>query len=275
MIPGLTFTGSDRVRTLDVKANVNNISIGPTLGGATYLNYLAHPIDLHILVRAGVILGAALKPGFASPDPALVINLPAGSRVFISNLGRIAGGGGIGGKGDRGKRIDETASNFVGGGGGGGAGSSSQGGSAATESDPDDDSTDGAAGTATVGGNAGVNDSGPDIGNGPFVRGTAAQFGGDAISFGTSAIEIFIDNEFGEIWAGANGGEGGYQNAPLPHGAIDPERGHDIAATVTTLTGSLTTEPKAIAYSNGSTLTWVPSGGASYPNVRGYINRKP
>lgn len=275
MLPGVTFAGSGNVYTLDIDADVDNLTIGNLPGTANYLDAVNRPIDLHIQVRAGVTVGAAVNAGAQSPDHAMTIDLPAGSRVFLTNLGTIAGGGGIGGQGDRGRRDNGLASSFVGGGGGGGAGSSSQGGAAATESDPDDDSTDGAAGTSTTGGTAGTNDSGAGIPNGGFTAGTAPQFGGDAIYFGSNAIEIYIDNSIGDIHAGGAGGDGGYQDGTLPGGAVDPEAGHDLATSVTTLEGASTTEAKGVSYKTGSTLTWEPAGGALYPRVRGYINRRP
>lgn len=271
MMPGLVPMPNDRVYTLDIKSNVNNLFVGDVTG-TDFLDNLAHPIDLHVFIHAGVVVGADLKPGATSPDPALFFDLPAGSRVFIKNLGRILGGGGIGGNGDRGRRDTTSGNTFVGGGGGGGAGSSSQGGLRG----PADSSsaTDGSAGTTTVGGAAGNNQP-TGAGEGGYIRGAAAQRGGDAISFSTNQVSIYIDNEFGEIWAGGDGGEGGYQDGGLPGGEVLAEAGSNLATSATVLEGSATSEPKAVSYKTGSTLEWVPAGGASYPNIRGYINRRP
>jgi hypothetical protein len=259
-VPGLIPSPGSNTLSIAYRASVDNVDLFADLGSPPGV------VDVTVLVADGIEIGAALKPGATEPDPALLIDgFADGSRVYLINRGTIAGGGGIGGQGDRGKRIDETSSNFVGGGGGGGAGSSSQGGAAATESDPDDGSTNGAAGTATTGGAAGVNDSGVDIGNGPFVRGTAAQLGGCAIR--AIDIDLTIDNAAGEIFAGANGGEGGYQDAPLPLGAVDPEDGDDLPSSVTL---SSTTGPEAEAvWISGGELTWI--AGDTYPSVAGYV----
>jgi hypothetical protein len=277
MLPGLLHSPMPNVYTIDFDTNVDDVTIGNVLGTATYLDEVDGPIDLHIQVRAGVTVGAT-TPTDANPSPALLIDLPAGSRVYIRNYGRIAGAGGRGGEGDRGRRDgDDGSSNFAGGGGGGGAGSDSLGGPKTTYNlhpPEDNEATDGVAGTTTLGGNPGVNwINGTD--DGDHVRGMPARLGGDALYFSDNAISIFIDNEFGEIFAGAAGGDGGYQNGSLPGGSVVPVKGDDLAGDVTVLEGSLTTEAKAVCYPTGATLTWVPSGGASYPSVAGYVNRRP
>ena len=259
-VPGLVPSPSTNTLSIVYRANVDNVDLFSDLGSPAY------PVDVTVLVADGIEIGAALKPGATEPDPALLIDgFAAGSRVYLINRGTIAGGGGIGGQGDRGRRDNQTASSFVGGGGGGGAGSSSQGGAAATESDPDDDSTDGSAGTATTGGAAGANDSGAGIGNSPFVQGTAAQFGGCGVR--AIDVDLTIDNAAGEIFAGANGGRGGFQDGALPGGENLPLDGDDLATSVTevTTTGD---QPEAV-WVSGGTLTWI--AGDTYPSVAGYV----
>lgn len=269
MLPGLSFTGSDRIYTLDIASNVENLFIGDTTG-SDFLDNLAHPIDLHVQIRSGVVIGAALNPGASTPDPAIFFDLPDGSRVFIRNFGSIRGGGGIGGNGDNGRRDTKSGNTFCGGGGGGGAGSSSQGGLHGPDGSTSAD--DGAAGTTTTGGAGGANDL--SSGESDYERGAAAQGGGDAISFAAGAVTIYIDNDLGEIHAGGDGGEGGYQDGGLPGGAVDAEDGADLATSAPVVNGS-TADPRAVTYDNGSTLTWYPAGGADYPKVRGVIQRRP
>lgn len=259
-VPGLVPPPLTNTLSIGYATSADNVDVFEDLGSPAY------PVDVTVLVADGVEIGAALKPGATEPDPAMLIDgFAAGSRVYLINRGTIAGGGGIGGQGDRGRRDDSSASSFVGGGGGGGAGSSSQGGAAATESDPDDDSTDGSAGNATTGGAAGANDSGAGIGNSPFALGTAPQFGGCAVR--AIGVDLTIDNAAGEIFAGANGGDGGYQDGALPGGAVDPEAGDDLAGSVTTVstTGD---QPEAVWVSGGQ-LVWV--AGDTYPSVAGYV----
>ena len=260
-VPGLVPNVQGSSLSIAYQASVNNVDLFADLGSPE------NAVHVFVLVDDSVTIGAVLNPGATEPDPAFLIDgFASGSVVYLLNRGRIAGGGGIGGQGDRGRRDNQSASSFVGGGGGGGAGSTSQGGAAATESDPDDDSTDGSAGTSTTGGAHGDNDSGAGIGNGGYTRGDGRQFGGAAIvAYG---VELTISNAAGEIIAGANGGAGGRQTDALPGGAIDPEDGDDLAGSVTTVAVA-GDEPEAVIVSTGATLAWV--DGDTYPNVAGYV----
>lgn len=263
-VPGLVPPPSSNTLSIAYMANVNNVDLWADLGSPDY------PVDVTVLVADGVTIGAALAPSQSAPNPAFLIrsSFASGTRIYLINRGTIAGGGGIGGQGDRGRRDNTNASSFVGGGGGGGAGSTSQGGAAATESDPDDDSTDGAAGTSTTGGAAGANDSGAGIPNGGYTAGNAPQKGGAAII--CNSVDLFIDNAAGEIIAGANGGAGGYQSGALPGGAVNPENGHDLLGSVVSVTVS-GDEPAAVYVTGAAShpLTWV--SGDAYPNVDGYV----
>lgn len=263
-VPGLIPPPISRQMTIGFESNVDNVDLFALLGEPDFA------VDVFVQVSSGAIVGAALNPGAASPNPAMKISgFATGSRVYIANYGRIAGGGGIGGDGDRGRRDTQTQSAFVGGGGGGGAGSSSQGGlESPADFDADNTATDGTAGTDTLGGDAGDQDpnEAPGVADGGFALGQPAQLGGHAIV--ASGVELIIENTTGEIWAGANGGEGGYQNAPLSGGGtVAPEDGDDLASSVT-LSSVPGFEPSAI-YLTGGSLTWV--GGDSYPEVAGYV----
>jgi hypothetical protein len=267
-VPGLIPAPIRRELAIAYTASVDNVDLWADIGSPTY------PVDVYVQVASGVVIGAALKPGADNPDPAFFIrsSFASGSRVYIANFGRIAGGGGIGGMGARGRDDGNSPSSFVGGGGGGGAGSSSQGGPHAVEADPDAAAmTDGDAGTDELGGAGGDNDFNGGIGNSPYVARTPPQNGGAAIL--CNNVDLFIDNALGEIWAGAAGGSGGFQNGSLPGGANDPADGDDLAADVTSVTVA-GDEPAAVYHSNtsgasGYTLTWI--SGDEYPEVRGYV----
>lgn len=259
-IPGLIPYSRPNEIALAYDTSVDNVDLFADAGSPDYaVTVYAHVYD-------GVEIGAALKPGATEPDPALLIEgFADGSRVYLVNRGLIAGGGGIGGNGDR-SRNNGTASSFVGGGGGGGAGSSSQGGAHAVESDPDATAmTDGAAGTDSLGGAGGENDFGAGIGDSPFVLGTAPQFGGAAIR--CVGADLWIDNTSGEIFAGADGGDGGFQDGALPGGANDPEDGEDLPSAVTA--ASVEGDEAEAVYISGGTLTWVAND--TYPAVAGYV----
>lgn len=262
-VPGLVPHLTGNVLSIAYMANVDNVDLFADIGSPAY------PVHVSVLVADGVTIGAALNPGQARPDPAFHIStaFPAGSTVFLINRGRIAGGGGIGGNGDSGRRDTTSGNTFCGGGGGGGAGSTSQGG--VHGPDVSTSATDGAAGTTTAGGAAGVNDT--SSGESPFEQGAAAQTGGIAIL--CRNVNLVIDNAAGEIVAGANGGEGGYQDGGLPAGEVDPEDGDDLATAVTFSTVS-GVEPEAVAHVNafgasGYTLEWI--SGNTYPSVIGYV----
>lgn len=266
-VPGLVPNIQGNALSIAYETDVDNVDLFADLGSPAY------PVHAFVLVADGVTVGAALNTGAAAPDPALLIEgFAAGSTVYLLNRGTILGGGGIGGQGDRGFRPPPVGvSTFVGGGGGGGAGSSSQGGVAATESSPFDDSTDGAAGTTTTGGAGGDSDFGDAIGVSGFVEGAAPQFGGAAIVCRNA--NLIIDNTIGEIFAGGNGGDGGWQDGTLPGGANDAEDGEDLPASVTfvDVDGN---EPAAVYHSNvsgasGYTLTFI--GGDTYPSIGGYV----
>lgn len=248
-------------RSVSFDTSTDNVDLFALLGSP------AIAVDVYVLVRDSVTIGAALNPGASEPDPAFLIEgFADGSRVYIENRGRIAGGGGIGGGGDRSRRDNQTPSSFVGGGGGGGAGSSSDGGAHAVESDPDATAmTDGDPGTDTDGGAGGDNDFNGGIGNSPYVAGTDPQFGGAAIR--CVGADLYIDNGAGEIWAGADGGRGGRQTGSLPGGAQDPEDGDDLAGDMTNAT--VEGDEAEAVYISGGTLTWV--DGDTYPLVIGYV----
>lgn len=284
MLPGIIHNPQNNVFTHQVKANVNNLSFGLAAdGGApTFLPDLVKAIDLHIHINPGITVGSAAFPSGSTVRPALHFRLPTGSRIYITNRGTIWGGGGRGGDGDRGRRITpQGASPFVGGGGGGGAGTSSVGGQYSRVDptggsfSPDPTDGAGAAPGSTSGGAAGVQDPDevPGASFGGFVQGAAPQVGGNAISQGGAfAISIFIDNAGGLIYAGANGGAGGYQVGALSNAdTIDPEPGNDTATSLTTVTGTSSAAPKAVSYSLSASLIWVANG--TYPSVRGVINQ--
>lgn len=266
-VPGLIPEPSRNELTIAYAANADNVNLFTDLGSPAY------PVDVTVMILDGVTIGAAVAAGQDAPNPAFRISssFAAGSRVYLINRGRIAGGGGIGGEGDRGRSDGNSASGFIGGGGGGGAGSSSQGGPESTyDIDPGNAATDGSAGTTTTGGAAGNNDINGNT-TGGYDRGGDPQFGGTAIA--CNNVDLWIDNTSGEIFAGANGGDGGRQEGALPGGAQDPVAGDDLAADVTTVAVA-GDEPAAVYFANiggasGYTLTWV--GGDTYPSVGGYV----
>ena len=269
MLPGLSAPPDDYRISLDFKASTNNVNVSTLIGSPV------RPVDVHIQIRTGVVIGAALKTPittYFSPDAAFAISLPSGSRVYLLNRGRIAGGGGIGGTGQRGRSDGNSASGTIGGGGGGGAGSTSQGGSESlVDIDPGNNATDGVAGTTTTGGAAGQNDTAGNP-SGGYDYGARPQYGGTAISV-DHGVSLWIENEDGEIWAGANGGREGYQDGPLQGGSVQPLAGDDLAPDVTVTSGSLNLFPKAVDWRLTSGLVWI--SGDAYPNVRGYVSRRP
>lgn len=279
MLPGLSHSPQHNVFTHHVKTTVNNLSFGRAADGgvSTYISEPSKAIDLYIEILAGVTIGAASRPYGSTLLPALFFRLPTGSRVYIKNNGTIWGGGGRGGQGDRG-RNNGTASPFVGGGGGGGAGTNSVGGSKAS-ADPDGDAiaTDGSGATpgSTTGGAAGTQDpdEAPGVSDGGYVAGSAPQKGGDAIRFSNAGgtISIYIDNSSGLIYAGADGGLGGFQFGPLSGGnTTAPEAGKNTPTSLTTVSGSSASDACVIAYPSSYSLTWI--GGNTYPSLRGIIN---
>ena len=261
-VPGLVPHLTGNVLSIAYAANADNVDLHADLGEPDY------PVIVSVLIADGVLIGAALAPGSGAPSPAFTIEgFAAGSSVHLINRGTIQGGGGIGGDGDRGRRDTTSGNTFVGGGGGGGAGSTSQGGLHGPANTTSAD--DGAAGTTTAGGLGGANDL--SAGEGAYERGAAAQRGGAAIF--ARNVDLIIDNTAGEIIAGANGGEGGYQDGGLPGGAVDAEDGDDPPTSVTTVTVS-GLEPAAVFHQNvpdgsGYTLEWL--GGDTYPSVAGYV----
>lgn len=270
-VPGLIPEPSRNELTIAYAANADNVNLFTDLGSPAY------PVDVTVMILDGVTIGAAVAAGQDAPNPAFRIpsSFAAGSRVYLINRGRIAGGGGIGGEGDRGRRDTGQGTAFVGGGGGGGAGSSSQGGlESPFDFDPDNTATDGSSGTTTLGGAAGAQDpnEAPGVGDGGYSRGASPQRGGSAIS--CNNVDLWIDNTSGEIWAGGDGGEGGYQDGPLSGGnTVAPTAGSDLATAVTSVTVQ-GDEPAAVYFANingasGYTLTWV--AGDTYPDVRGYV----
>lgn len=276
MLPGLAIPFNDRRHTLDVIADEDNLWLGASGDRLADLN---HAIDLHIQIMPSIEVGAALAPGALSPLAAMRLALPDGSRIVLTNYGRIWGGGGIGGDGDRGRREPSPQeSHFIGAGGGGGAGSSSQGGQySRVDPDPDNEATDGeaAAEGSTTGGAGGYQRPGeaPAISDGGFVQGRAAQWGGDALVV-TNDVDLFVENGAGEIWAGAPGGEGGYQFGSLTSNSTqDAEPGGNTPNTLTELLGSLTTDGVAIKLDSDTDATW--RSGYAYPNIRGIVNQKP
>ena len=263
-VPGIIPPPRTRELSVAFAANTDNVDLFDMIGSPGFA------VDVYVTVNTDVIIGAALNPGASEPEPAFTIEgFASGSRVYIENNGRIAGGGGIGGDGDRGRRDTLSASPFVGGGGGGGAGSSSQGGlESAVDFDADNSATDGAAGTDELGGAAGTQDENeaPGVSDGGYARGAAAQTGGMAIY--CNGVDLHIENALGEIWAGADGGEGGYQNGSLSGGnTVAPEAGDNIAGDVTL--ASVEGDEAEAVYISGGTLTWV--SGDTYPNVAGYV----
>lgn len=266
-VPGLVSPPQRNALTIAYTANANNVNLFTDLGSPAY------PVDVTVFVASGVVIGAAIAAGQAAPNPAFRItsSFAAGSRVYLINRGRIAGGGGIGGEGDRGRSDGNSASGFIGGGGGGGAGSTSQGGSESVyDIDPGNAATNGSAGTSTTGGAAGNNDINGNT-TGGYDRGDDPQLGGTAIS--CNNVDLWIDNAGGEIFAGASGGDGGRQDGALPGGAEDPISGDDLATSVTTVAVA-GDEPAAVYFANvsgasGYELTWV--AGDTYPDVRGYV----
>ncbi len=265
-VPGLVPNIQGNTLSITYRASVNDVDLFSDVGSPAY------PVHVSVLIEDGVTIGADVNEGSASAVPAFnIVNFPLGSTVFMMNRGKILGAGGIGGNGDRGRRDTTSGNTFVGGGGGGGAGSSSQGGLHGPADTTSAD--DGAAGTDTGGGLGGANDT--SAGEGGYVRGAAAQYGGAAI-FCRNA-NLVIDNTSGEILAGGDGGEGGYQDGGLPGGAVDAEDGDGIATSVTLSTeGGL--EPAAVYLVNafgqsGYTLTWI--AGDTYPSVAGYVREVP
>lgn len=277
MLPGIIHNPQNNVFTHQVKTNVNNLSFGLSMDGSapTYLPNLTKAIDLHVHINAGVTVGANSTAVGATLLAALYFRLPTGSRIYITNRGTIWGGGGRGGQGDRG-RNNGTASKFVGGGGGGGAGTSSLGGDEATaDFDPNNDATPGSGATpgSTTGGAAGTQDPDEDdTSDGGYVAGYAPQNGGDAIIQAGNASSIYIDNSGGLIYAGANGGRGGFQFGPLSGGnTTPPEPGGNTPTSMTLITGIASADPVAVRYTALSTLVWI--AGGTYPSVRGVVNK--
>lgn len=283
MLPGLGNSFRGRLYTIDLRSNATTVRIGNILGtGATYLNNMTTAIDLHIQIHPGVQLsGASAALPATQAGTALYIDLPINSRVYITNHGTIWGAGGRGGDGDRGKRTDETRSPFVGGGGGGGAGPNSVGGQY-SRVDPTGGSfspnpTDGSGAIAgsTSGGVAGVQDPNEVAGasDGGYARGANAQYGGHAIYFGSATVSIYIDNTDGLIYAGAKGGDGGYQTGSLSGGnTVSPTVGSDTPGSLTAITTN-TSEGCAVSYRYNHTISWT--GGYSYPSIRGIVQSRP
>lgn len=271
-----------RYYTIDLRSNASAVRIGNLLGGgATYLNGLTQKCDLHIQVHPGVqISGAAVAEFAGSAGDALYIDMPAGSRIYLTNNGTIWGAGGRGAEGDRGRRDNTSDSPFVGGGGGGGAGPNSEGGLVARDDptggsfSPTPTAGTGATPGSTTGGAAGVQDPNEVAGasDGGYTRGVNPQYGGTAIYFGNGQVEIFIDNTLGLIYMGAKGGDGGYQNGSLSGGnTVDPTNGENTATSLTVDAGGF--DGKAVSYPSAATLTW--RGGYSYPSIRGDIDTRP
>lgn len=244
-------------------ANALNVNPWEAIGSP------AQAVIANVYVAAGIVIGAA-----DASAPAMLINHYDGSTVNIFVGGKVGAAGGTGGGGDR-SRNNGTASSFVGGGGGGGAGANpGAGGLHAVESDPDATAmTDGAAGTTTTGGAGGENDFNGNIGNSPYVAGSVVNrlARNPAILIWPAnghSITVNIYNG-GEIFAGGDGGLGGFQDGSLPGGANDPEDGEDLPNYYDDAPGILTDHP-AIGYRSGQvTLNLI--SGFVHPSVKGRI----
>lgn len=247
MLPG--FSAALMMRDSELVYAVNTVEATPweTLGS------LADARIFRIIVAPGVIVSSS-----DAGTPAMSLNFPAGSTVYLHNLGEIAGAGGAGGGGDRGSQQSGNATNFGGGGGGGGTGRvGGAGGAAAATSS----ATAGSAGTSGTPGSAGTNDL--MAGSGGFTPGAVPVVGGDAIEV-TTAITLYIVNSAGLIVAGGSGGRGGYQVGSLPGGARDPDDGYGPPAGIT---ATAVESGWAIKLASGATV--VPVSGVNSTNVKG------
>ncbi len=226
----------------------------------------------NIFVGAGVVIGASLPSG-----PAMYLRFPTGSVVNIFVAGKIGAAGGHGGGGDRGRRNSNPSSTFVGGGGGGGAGTEpGPGGARAVEPDPDAaTASDGSPGTATTGGLAGSNDFGSDIPNSiVYTPGSVIN----RIAYNPAILIWPVDGSSftvniwngGSIFAGGNGGLGGFQDAGLPGGANLPEDGEDLPAYADLAPGVGVTDHPAI-WSRQGQVTLNLKSGTAHPSIKGRV----
>lgn len=248
MLPGLhaaLMLGNARVV---YATNAASVTPWEDLGSPAVVN------TYQVVVSAGAIISSS-----GHPTPAMSLNFPAGSTVYLYNLGEITGAGGAGGGGDRGRRSNASATEFVGGGGGGGTGRpGGAGGIAATA--PLSTATDGAAGTDTTPGAPGVNDN---VAGSAYELGADPVVGGDALDV-TTAITLYLVNAAGLIVAGGTGGMGGFQDSPLPGGANDPVAGY---GPPTGIVASATLSGWAIKLASGATV--VPVSGVNSTRVKG------
>lgn len=262
-IPGLSSAAGAQGIVLAYGASVNNVDPWVASGS------IAAAQQYSIFVGTGVVIGSTSP---ASPSMLLrpyhlsVVNL------FVS--GKIGAAGGVGGGGDRGRMNGSNpSSSFVGGGGGGGAGTEpGAGGLAAIEPDPDNDAEDGTAGTTTLGGAGGLSDSGAAIPNsGTFTAGSQLNriARNPAILIWPAnghSVTVNVWNQ-GSIFAGGDGGLGGYQDGSLP--GHDGANGEDLPSYYDAAPGALTDHP-AIGYRSGQVTLNIVQG-ASHPAIKGRI----
>jgi len=213
IVPGLANAATVEGNFATIHSDTTKQSVTLLFGAPT------SAVDVFLTVAHGVVCGSD-----NSFWPGLWVDLPSGSVVRLTNLGRITGKGGDGGNGHRGEDFFETGSTSPslarGGGGGGGAGTTSGYGGGADESSS---ATNGVAGTATLGGAAGANGIDADS---YFLLATPGRNAGDAIIL-NAGVELIITNVDGEIWAPGGGGTpGNFGTNIIPY---SPGAGGDIA----------------------------------------------
>lgn len=236
----------------------------------TELGSPAYPLIMNVYVAAGVTIGSA-----SVATPAMWLKGYNGSTINLYVSGKIGAAGGAGGGGDRG-RNNNSQSSFAGGGGGGGAGTDpGAGGARATggTGTPPSTNTDGSPGTTTTGGVAGINEY-TTPGNGGYTAGSVVNrlARNPAVmvwpDLGNS-ITVNIWNN-GSIFAGGDGGLGGFQDAPLPGGANDPTDGEDLPAYYDDAPGVGVVDHPAVGYRSGLVTLNIREGGA-HPAFKGRI----
>lgn len=261
MIPGLSTALQGVGLSVVYGASANNVDPWVALGSPS------QALIVSIYVGSGVVIGST-----SPASPAMLLQFASGSIINLFVTGKVGAAGGLGGGGDRG-RNNGTASSFAGGGGGGGAGTTAgTGGAKATGgSPPPSTNTDGTAGTATLGGAAGVNEF-TTPGNAGYTAGSIvnrlARNPAILIWPPSGSITVNVWNN-GSIFAGGDGGLGGFQNAALPGGAQAPVAGEDLPAYYDPAPGVLVDHP-AIGYRSGKVTLNLMTGNV-HPSIKGRI----
>lgn len=265
MIPGLSAPLLETGRSVYYSVSTTNVDPWVTLGSPAYA------IIMNVYVGTGAVVGSTTPA-----SPSMLIRPYHLSTVNLFVSGKIGAAGGVGGGGDRGRMNGNPSSTFVGGGGGGGAGTNAgAGGARAIEPDSAADlASNGSAGTATTGGGGGLSVSGGGIPNSiTFTAGSVVNLlaRNPAILLWPANGHTITVNLYngGSIFAGGDGGIGGYQDGSLPGGGHNGTVGEDLPAYYDAAPGLLTDHP-AVGYRTGQvTLNW--KSGNVHPSVKGRI----